>query len=468
MKIENITCYLPIEIKARELDSRLYLALRLLEKGFSVVIGQKTGVNRSMFSQKKPFIYFDKGVSRGDMSFYKAIQASNGLLVGIREEGIANNLNVNIEELTYTYNNSSAEQFSLIFIWGKRSEKIIKTNCPNLNSSKLIVTGHPSFDLLHEDLINYYYKLRELKYKIKPGYILINTNFARNNGFLSFDRSKIFNIKNKDFFSDKLKKEYEEATLFEKKIFLEFLKMIKVLSNSFPEKNIVIRPHPIENSKTYEREFKEYSNIKVIKDGSAKEWIVGADTVIHHDCTTGIEAFFANKTVISYCPYSNENFTAKLTQDVSIKIYNLEDLISLIKSGSKNDKLSKIEKKKEKLLILDDRIANIKTSATNEIIKNIEKLCNDLDKPNHMQLKKIYYLAKLKLENLISRLSIKIKTENNDIENININQKSKFSNLEKDEILERFNIWYDHFSIKKRYEVNELEANTFLLKNSAE
>jgi len=467
MKIENITCYLPIEIKARELDSRIYLALRLLEKGFSVVIGQKTGVNRNMFSQKKPFVYFDKGISRGDMSFYKAIKASNGLLVGIREEGIANNLNVNIEELAYMYNSQCAKLFSLIFIWGKRAERIINTNCPNLNKSNLIVSGHPSFDLLQEDLINYYYKLRELKYKIKPGYILINTNFVRNNGFLSFDRFKNFNYQNKDFFTDKLKKEYEEATTFEKKIFLEFLKMIRVLSNSFPEKNIVIRPHPIENSKAYEREFKEHGNIKVIKDGSAKEWIVGADTVIHHDCTTGIEAFFANKTVISYCPHSNENFIAKLTQDVSVKIYNLEDLISLIKSGSKNDELSKIERKNKKFLILDDRIANIETSATNEITKSIEKLCNDLDEPNYMQYKKTYYLAKFKLENFIERLKSKIQTKNKHSIDININQKSKFSHLYKEEIQERLNIWYDHFSIKKRFSINKLESNTFLLKNKS-
>ena len=463
MKIENITCYLPIEIKARELDSRIYLAFRLLEKGFSVVIGQKSGVNRSMFSQKRPFIYFDKGVSRGDMSFYKAIQASNGFLVGIKEEGIANNLNVNIEELTYSYNSKSAELFSLIFVWGKRAERIINTNCPNLNKSNLIVSGHPSFDLLQEDLINYYYKLRELKVKMKPGYILVNTNFARNNGFLSFDRSKDFNIKNKDFFSDKFKKEYDLATKFEKKVFIEFIKMIKSLSSSFSQKNIVIRPHPVENFKVYEDEFKDLGNVTVNNEGSAKEWIVGADTVIHHDCTTGVEAFFAKKNVISYCPYFDENAVAKLTQDVSVKINNLEDLVKFIKNGNKNFLENKIQTNKEKLIILDDIIANIKKSATNEIVKNIENLCKEIETPSNSALKKTYYLTKFKLENFIDRLKNKIRNKKINID-FNTNQKSKFSHLYKEEIEERLNIWYDHFSIKKTFSINKLESDTFLLK----
>ena len=36
MTSEKITCFLPIEVKARELDTKIYLALRLVERGFSM------------------------------------------------------------------------------------------------------------------------------------------------------------------------------------------------------------------------------------------------------------------------------------------------------------------------------------------------------------------------------------------------------------------------------------------------
>ena len=58
-KIEpkNVTCYIPIEVKARELDSKLYLAFRLAKEGFSVIIGSKIGVHKNIFVQKKRFLY---------------------------------------------------------------------------------------------------------------------------------------------------------------------------------------------------------------------------------------------------------------------------------------------------------------------------------------------------------------------------------------------------------------------------
>ena len=77
-KPENFVCYLPIEVKARELDTKIYLALKLVQKGFCVVIGGKPGLNKHMFYQKKPFIYVDKGISKGSSNFYKAIKSSNG------------------------------------------------------------------------------------------------------------------------------------------------------------------------------------------------------------------------------------------------------------------------------------------------------------------------------------------------------------------------------------------------------
>ena len=63
MTSEKITCFLPIEVKARELDTKIYLALRLVERGFSVVIGAKPQVHKYMLSFNKPLIYFSKGIN---------------------------------------------------------------------------------------------------------------------------------------------------------------------------------------------------------------------------------------------------------------------------------------------------------------------------------------------------------------------------------------------------------------------
>jgi hypothetical protein len=44
-----------------------------------------------------------------------------------------------------------------------------------------------------------------------------------------------------------------------------------------------------------------------------------------------------------------------------------------------------------------------------------------------------------------------------------INQKSKFPFLRKIELVDRLNILSDHFNIKQKYKVNELEPDTFMI-----
>ena len=58
MKLENVTCFLPIEVKARELDTKVFLALRLVEKGFSVAVGSKIAIHKHMLFKQKTFYLF--------------------------------------------------------------------------------------------------------------------------------------------------------------------------------------------------------------------------------------------------------------------------------------------------------------------------------------------------------------------------------------------------------------------------
>ena len=450
---KDFKCFLPIEVKSREFDTKLYLALKLVENGFTVVIGKKNGINKRMLSQNKPFVYFDKGISPSSLDFYKAIKASNGLMVEIQEEG---NINLNSKFLIKVHNSLSANLFSLIFSWSSRAKEIIDRNCKNLNDDSVIVSGHPSFDLLHESLIGYYYKLRNLRYKLDPGYILINTNFSKANGIISLAQSKLYNKKNIGYYDKISNEKIESGIKFEKKIFLKFIEMIKILSKSFQDKNFIVRPHPSEQSNIYEEEFENFNNVKVIKEGSSKEWIVGADVVIHHDCTTGIEAFIAKKNVVSFCPYHDEDFVIKLPQDLSVKFNKVESIINYIKKDNLIDKSTSIEKKYQRLLDLTNNIGQGRKMSTDIIISSLKKLCNDFDIVKPMIFKRNYYLFKIKFQSLLNKIFSKKKLSSS-IQNF------KFPYLKKEELEERLNIWYELLSIEK-ITVKELEKDTFLLK----
>ena len=73
-------------------------------------------------------------------------------------------------------------------------------------------------------------------------------------------------------------------------------------------------------------------------------------------------------------------------------------------------------------------------------------------------------MQKIKVNKLFSRIKEKLKSVSTNTEAIKNNQKSKFPYLEAKEILERLEIWYEHFSINEKYEINKLEDDTFLIK----
>ena len=77
------------------------------------------------------------------------------------------------------------------------------------------------------------------------------------------------------------------------------------------------RPHPSEEIQYYEKQFSDYSNVHMTYSGSVQEWIVNATEVIHHDCTTGIEAFICGKPVFSFCPIFDPNLIQEMPKSIS-------------------------------------------------------------------------------------------------------------------------------------------------------
>ena len=235
--------------------------------------------------------------------------------------------------------------------------------------------------------------------------------------------------------------------------------MIKLLSNSFPDKKLIIRPHPLERMDIYQKEFNTFNNIEVIRKGSVREWIVNAEAIIHYDCTTGIESLIAGKNVISFCPFYDENIVARLPIEISTKFTKIDDLIKFIKDDYKNINLT--ETREKKLLKLENYLANVTKNATTEIVKHTEELSKNSINFKSSYLKRLYYLAMFKLNKFL--LISKALFQKGYAKNATLRQKSKFSKLEENEIQERLAIWYDQLFIKDKFKVNKVDNNIFLI-----
>jgi hypothetical protein len=130
----------------------------------------------------------------------------------------------------------------------------------------------------------------------------------------------------KDFYSG-----YVE---FSKKIFEAFEELVQELAREFPDRTIIVRPHPSEDHDSWKSLCSQFDNAFCVYEGGITPWLIGADTVIHNSCTTGVEAFVAGKKVISYQPCKSELYDLELPNNLSTCCDSLNDVVSCIKNST--------------------------------------------------------------------------------------------------------------------------------------
>jgi len=133
-----------------------------------------------------------------------------------------------------------------------------------------------------------------------------------------------------------------------------------------------IRPHPSEDHSTYERVFEGNDSIHVEHSGDVRPWIMGADLLVHVNCTTGIESALLNKPVVAYRPIIDQDLDIELPNAVSIEASNREELYQQIKHFSASEDEYYLDKRQRETL--DKYFHNRDRSATDAICDVIDGL----------------------------------------------------------------------------------------------
>lgn len=277
--------YLPVEVKVRELDAKLLLSYYAIKEGYQVLLGDHPTME-GIAGYYPSGIYFTKGGPKGfrKRTITKAME-NEQTIVELDEEGLL------INKETYILDRMRRDMLQHVeqeYCWGNLQKEIISNSYPDLKH-KCHVVGNPRFDLLQKKYREIYRNDVEALHEKYQDFILINTRFSLYN-------------------SVKGKKETVYLKPM-KKLYHAFLEMITCLAKKFPHLNIVIRPHPGENSKSYLRAFKQFRNIHVVHEGSIIKWLQAAKVIIHNGCTSGIEAFLLGRPVISYVPFKTNDIT---------------------------------------------------------------------------------------------------------------------------------------------------------------
>ena len=123
--------------------------------------------------------------------------------------------------------------------------------------------------------------------------------------------------------------------LVQKKIFSKIPSLIESFSKNFPDKKLIVRPHPVESKEIYLKITKDLKNVKVVfDDTNAISWIKAADFSISSNCTTAVESYLCNKLSINFWPFNDdmETYSYHLPLKVALQGNSPDQVISQIKN----------------------------------------------------------------------------------------------------------------------------------------
>ena len=151
--------YLNVEIAARELDSKLLLAVLAASKGHEVVIsGIGEILNTLKMKALAPGIVHTKSLtpSKKKIDKHQVIIETGSKITSIDEEA-------GIDEISYDqfakdrYSDLTIEQSSAVFGWGDEDVNTLK-RIYSKNRNKIYKTGSPRVDLWKSFFFNYWNK----------------------------------------------------------------------------------------------------------------------------------------------------------------------------------------------------------------------------------------------------------------------------------------------------------------------
>ncbi len=448
-----------MENKKRELDSKIYFALKASLSNFSVVIAAKPKMFDNRKRMRKGIIIF-KSIGINNLEQIKEYKRLGFIVGSIDEEGM---MFFSREEYTERIYPPCLENIDIFFCWGENDYQALINKFPK-QKSKIYKVGNTRIDILKKPLSEKYFKEAKAIKEKYGEFFLVNTMFTKaNNMQLIMDKEDYIEslIKN-GHKPNSLKVEYAKPYLkFQK----ENLKNIKNFLSSFsisnPNKKIIIRPHPGEYSETWTNFSKGKKNIEVvIDDKSTCSWIIAAKKCISSNCTTSVEGYLLDKISANYKVYEDEIVEFKLPKLMSYNIKKDSELINYL--NDKNDfnidrsYVDNLAKQSIHNYEKDQCSVKYFVDALNSNIQVKDKLYSFESKDkfsgflNSIFLDIYYYIR------FIYR---KIFTKQN--KTLSILLKKKFARIDKDEIGKTLNEYQKQLKIEEKIKISKVYPQVF-------
>lgn len=284
------------EIAVREIDSNLLLACILASQGNDVLVSEQSHLNFLVrFELLAASVFFTKSLhpAPNKISQNRLLVSRGNVVVSQDQESLV------VLGTEYALGRFAPDSVGLaprIFCWGAKDYEFLAGQHPE-QVDKFVMSGSPRLDLCHPAFESFWPAVDELH---AAESILVCTNFSAVMGRDRFwSGLRAMRDAGETKTSPRLVGTYFEWAKAEASLLRVFYEILSGLSGTFPEKEIVLRPHPKESPEGWASLVADFDNVRVVESGAAMAMIHRSSVVIQSGSTLGIEAHLAGKPVIS-------------------------------------------------------------------------------------------------------------------------------------------------------------------------
>ena len=319
--------YFAFEGQARELNARIHFCIEAAKRGHTAYFGQKINLYPLMSKVEKG-IFFHKSVQLRKLELIKKFKNLGHFNAAIDEEGL---MRISDEVyFGYRLSKKCLNLLDIFFSWGEDHTKSIINYYPDL-VGKVHSAGNSRIDIL-KSMSKNDYRVEKLKKKY-GNFLLFASKFPRVNG-LNYEKSYADSMKlNLKTMSKSVYEELIKNQEWEMDNMHGYMDAIKECAKQFSNKKIIVRPHPVEDLNTWYKfaDKIKLDNVIIETDGnSIIPWILAAEKIISHNCTTAVESAFLGVKTINYTPFPNKEFEYELPIICSDNARNIDELKNLI------------------------------------------------------------------------------------------------------------------------------------------
>lgn len=324
---------IPIENQVRELDAKLLLAAHAVSRGHECYVGWKGSIDARL-NEFPRGTYFSKSLTSRNVKVLRICRLLGHNVVAWDEEAL-----VHYPPDIYYARRLDGTALALtdhVYAWGE-DNKVLFEGHPAYPGTPLSVVGNPRADLLREEMRPFFDQEVETIKAEHGDFVLVNTNFGTINGYypemnvcyqkagaedaLVLGRGALGFPE--DFAMDLFS--------FRVRVFEAIKDLVPKIAEAFPERTIVLRPHPAENRDMWRQHLSGHDNVRVIAEGNVVPWLMAADVLVHNSCTTAVEAYILGRPVVAYVPFAGgENFATEPPHKMSTVCASADEVIAQV------------------------------------------------------------------------------------------------------------------------------------------